>query len=268
MAQVLAMVVAVGSLVIAAFGVLWLVEALRRRRRLEEEFLLEQREQAEHWLRREKELDPQLPVRPRQFLLVADRTTMSLVVLIVVSLGVAATTSLIEANASDDASTGPSHIQPAASGSGDDDAFTGLVRTRDRVPKRRNGNGLCLMRYTDRATSKPREGGKWWTSCKTGESLLTVEDVKELLALPARFGAVRDARTKVTIPAGTRVSYREGVTAPQCEEEVLPPECRGHVYAGGGWQYAFLDPARTEAWIVAVECSNRREDQPSAWTPC
>lgn len=269
MAHFLAMVTCAGSLATAAFAAIRLSVVLRQpwnRGELFDLLYQELRERIEILLARQRDLE--LPRAPRRIVQMQDRTVVSLVVLIVVSLGIASATALVDSSLGSTTDPPSELANGSGQGSGEDDAFTGPARERHSVPKRKNGKGLCLMRYTDRSTSKPREGGKWWTSCKVGESLATVEDVKETLALPARFGAVRDARTEAVIPAGTRIDYREGITAPQCEEDVAVVDCRGHIYAGTGLQYAFADPPATKTWIVAVECSDEREDRPSAWAPC
>lgn len=263
MTQALVISVIVGSLGAALFGALELRQQLRRR-----SHLLERLEKELHGRER---FGPENDW-PRPWIADFNNHATSLVVLIAASLSIAAVTALVDAKVSESndpqaTSTTASTSPPALDGS-EDDAFSGPTRTRDRVPRRKGPKGLCLMRYTDRSTPLPWKGGQWWTSCKTGESLVTIEDVKDALALPARFGAVRDARTRALVPPGTRISYREGRAAPQCEQEVAVVECHARVYGGGAWQYSFSTPGLTRRWIVAVECTTQREDKPSAWVPC
>jgi hypothetical protein len=205
-----------------------------------------------------------------------DRLARRYALTLVASLTLAAATAVLDAKVSEAGDRSPprtSHELPGSSATeelsiAERAAFRGKVTRHHEVPRRTRGGRLCLMRYAERTFGKARLSGRWWTSCRKAEHLVAVVDVKEELALPARFGAIRDARIKAVIPAGARVVYYEGLVAPQCEHEHDSLPCRGHRYQGGGWQYTFPRPTQLGKWISGAECTRVREDRPSRWTPC
>jgi hypothetical protein len=148
------------------------------------------------------------------------------------------------------------------------EAFKGAVVRHPEVPNDLPKDRLCLVRYTARRFGAAELGGHWWTSCQTSQRLDTVIDVKERLALPARFGPVRDVRVKANIPGGTHILYLQGKVAPQCEHREDPLPCIGHRYEGGSEQYYFADLRPLENWITKTQCTRAREDAPSHWFRC
>lgn len=206
-----------------------------------------------------------------------DRIAQWLTIVVTVSLGIAATVAVLEGELDavfhdsfhpHDSSQIEHSDRSETLTAAERAAFDGRITKRYGVPREWNGRRLCLMRYGERGFGGSRLSGGWWTSCRIAQGLSTVIDVKEDLALPARFGAVRDARVRAVIPTGTVVTYYEGSVAPQCEHEEDELPCRGHRYKGGGWQYYFPRPTRIAAWIKGVECTRAREDQASRWSPC
>ncbi len=146
-------------------------------------------------------------------------------------------------------------------------SFAGPIEVHRTVPARKIGH-LCLVRYTARIFRQQRGGGHWWTSCEEAGRLKTVADVRDRLALPARFGAVRDLRVRARIPKKTGVIYAAGTVAPQCEHKKDEPPCQGRRYSGGADQYYFPNANSPDRWIVERSCSRKREDEPSAWFRC
>lgn len=126
---------------------------------------------------------------------------------------------------------------------------------------------LCLERFSELGAGGT--AGPWWTSCGEFGERDTVTEIKERLALPARFQAVYDVRTKITLPAGARLFFLEGRAAAQCEHDA-DSRC-GHRYEGGGKQYYVLEPLSAVAQAVGkpeISCSTARQDRRPDWHPC
>lgn len=140
------------------------------------------------------------------------------------------------------------------------DAFAGQATLHHKI----EGKARCLVRYVEVSGRAP--AGHWWTSCGEAKALGKVIEVKEALALPGRFQAVYDERVKVRVPSGGRLTYLEGVAAPQCEHE-KPLPC-GFSYKGGGVQFYVFEPDALMALLKGkpeVLCTDARQDRSSDW---
>jgi hypothetical protein len=140
------------------------------------------------------------------------------------------------------------------------DAFAGQATLHHKI----EGKARCLVRYAE--VSGRGAAGHWWTSCGEAKELAKVLEVKEKLALPGRFQVVYDQRVKVRLPEGEKLTYLEGVAAPQCEHE-KPLPC-GFSYGGGGEQFYVFEPDALMALVKGkpeVLCTEARQDRPSEW---
>jgi hypothetical protein len=146
-------------------------------------------------------------------------------------------------------------------------AFTGSVRVHHAIPPQRR-DSFCIARYAARPSRRSRETGPWWTSCHEAKKLRTIARARDRLALPARFGRVRDFRVRARIPEGTAGTYLAGRVAPQCEYANDRPPCESRRYSGGALQFYFVDPSLPGKWIVERRCTREPEDRPSNWSHC
>lgn len=135
--------------------------------------------------------------------------------------------------------------------------FDASLQVREKTPAK-----LCLMRYVE--SGKGVAKGKWWTSCKEAEALVSIEDVRARFALPRRFQKSYDRRIRTELPAGAEIEYVEGDTAPQCGGAGEQP-C-GHRYPGGGLQYWIAQPEKLGE--VSEACTKAAPDEASTWQPC
>lgn len=124
------------------------------------------------------------------------------------------------------------------------------------------GESLCLMRYL--MASKGTEKGKWWMPCAEAEAQASIDNVRDLYALPRRFQREYNERVKVDVPAETALRYVEGDTAPQCGGG--PGQPCGYRYPGGGLQYWIKEPEKLGTPMS--ECTTTEPDEASAWHPC
>ena len=119
---------------------------------------------------------------------------------------------------------------------------------------------LCLVSFFDSKSGAQRTS-KWWTSCRYARRRLqTIADIRELLALPASWGA-RDGRVFARIPAGVEVAYLKGTAAAQCAET------EARCYHGGGEQYRVLH--LDGRWLGEPQCVRTKTEMArAAWGPC
>ncbi|SRR6266511_684880 len=97
---------------------------------------------------------------------------------------------------------------------------------------------LHLVQYFDESST--RASMKWWTSTDDANSMATIEDVRQRLALLPEWGE-RDAVRVAHIPEGTSVDFLHGQAAKQTAQT-------GARYAGGAEQFRFRD--FDERWVV------------------
>lgn len=92
---------------------------------------------------------------------------------------------------------------------------------------------LLLVQFhrSDRALGQGRSAA-WWTTPEQANRFLTVDDVRQGLALPPGWGP-RDAVSVARIPRGAEVEYFQGSALKQMEDNTL--------FEGGGVQYRFRD---------------------------
>ncbi len=139
--------------------------------------------------------------------------------------------------------------------------FTDDVTAREKVGEK----PLCLMRYADKKQADPRRS--YWTSCAEAEAQATIQEARERFALPSRFQEEYLVRVKVELPAGTKLRYLEGGTAPQCGGDAKEP-C-GHRYTGGGLQYWIQEPESVmKLTDLSYECGDAvPPDRQTVWKP-
>lgn len=169
------------------------------------------------------------------------------------------------ADASSGSATGAAEEKPAAEPLAEPSietvakAFGPSIEVHDTI----EGEWTCLVRYAE-AGSRPL--GHWWTSCEDAKDLAarTMLDVRDALALPARFQPVYDMRVEARLPIGAKITYLVGEIAPQCEHD--PPAACGHEYPGGSSQMYL--PKVQQAEDPKRRCTKTREDQVPVWKAC
>jgi hypothetical protein len=97
---------------------------------------------------------------------------------------------------------------------------------------------LVVVQYTDYGNPGSLN---WWTTTTQANSMKTLDEVTDQLALLPEWGA-RDGVRVARIPEGSNVTFMYGKTAPQTSK------LNGKVYQGGGEQFRFLE--FDEDWIV------------------
>lgn len=139
------------------------------------------------------------------------------------------------------------------------DTFTADPRPQTEV----TGEPLCMMRFAD--AEKAAKPGAFWTSCAEAESLATINDARQRLALPIRFQKAYTTRVKIEVPVGRKLDYVEGGIAPQCGGGEGEP-C-GNSYTGGGFQYWIAKPAQLDPAEFTCARTGSNADQAAAWEP-
>jgi hypothetical protein len=81
---------------------------------------------------------------------------------------------------------------------------------------------------------------RWWTSTGDANTMATIDEVRQRLALLPEWGE-RDAVRVARVPHGTKVEFLYGQTAEQTAQT-------GVRYAGGAEQFRFRD--FDERWVL------------------
>jgi hypothetical protein len=97
---------------------------------------------------------------------------------------------------------------------------------------------LTVVQYFDESSS--RASMRWWTSTGDANTMATIDEVRQRLALLPEWGE-RDAVRVARVPHGTKVEFLYGQTAEQTAQT-------GVRYAGGAEQFRFRD--FDERWVL------------------